>query len=333
MTSGRAAPADHHDPAGGFRNPWPHDTRPMFTGFVRWVVTRAAQPRRDRTARGSFPGIAPAFAVPRAEPARTSITWVGHATFLIQLDGLNVLTDPMWGERASPVRFAGPQRYMPPGIPFDTLPPIDLVLLSHDHYDHFDDETIRALARTHPAARWVVPLGLAQAVAVRGVADVRELDWWGTVRIDGVGVTGVPARHFSGRGFRRNRTLWCGWAIAGHTHRILFAGDTGWHPGFGEIARRAGPFDVALLPIGAYDPRWFMAPVHMNPEEAVAAFGELTRDSAAADSAMVGMHWGTFKLTDEPMSEPPERARRAWTAAGFPNERLWILAHGESRWL
>jgi N-acyl-phosphatidylethanolamine-hydrolysing phospholipase D len=307
---------------------------PLFTGLLRWAVTRSLEPRRERTPRGAFPRAIPTFTSPRAPADRTSLTWIGHASFLIQVGGLNLLTDPMWSDRASPFSFAGPRRYMPPGIPFEGLPPVDLVLLTHDHYDHFDDPTIRRLHAEHPDAAWLAPMGHGSLLAARGVRGVHELDWWDTTMVERLRLTALPAQHFSGRTFHRNRTLWCGWAVSASAHRIYFAGDTGKHSSFDEIGRRAGPFDAALLPIGAYDPRWFMAPVHMDPDEAVAAYGELV---SAADQArpcrMVGMHWGTFRLTDEPMREPPERAARAWRAAGRPQEHLWIMAHGETRWL
>jgi N-acyl-phosphatidylethanolamine-hydrolysing phospholipase D len=323
---------DHRDPNGGFRNPWPAARQPVFTGMLRWAVTRTVKPRIDRTKRGTFPSATPAFAQPRALSDSASLTWVGHATFLIQIAGLNLLTDPVWSERCSPVQFAGPRRYMPPGIPFDELPPIDVVLLSHDHYDHLDAASVVRLTETHGEAHWIVPVGLRVFLRDRGVSRVSELDWRAEKAMDGVTVASVPAQHFSGRGLRRNGSLWCGWAIAGGGRSIYFVGDTGFHPTFGEIGGEFGPFDVVLMPIGAYDPRWFMAPVHINPEEAVAAHVELTAASGRF-CPMVGMHWGTFKLTDEPMTEPPERAAAAWRRRGLPEQQLWMLKHGETRWL
>jgi N-acyl-phosphatidylethanolamine-hydrolysing phospholipase D len=302
----------------------------VFTGLLRWAVTRALKPRIDRTERGRFPSAVPSFASPRAEPATTTITWVGHATFLIQIGGLNVLTDPVWSARASPVSFAGPRRYLPPGIPFEDLPPIDLVLVSHDHYDHLDDPTVRRLAVQHADASWLAPLGLSAWLTDRGVAQVRELDWWDRTEFGRIALTALPAQHFSGRTMRRNRSLWCGWALRAAERAVCFVGDTGLHPAFREIAARCGPFDLVITPIGAYDSRWFMAPVHLDPEEAVRSFQDLA--AGALDGCrMVPMHWGTFKLTDEPMTEPPERARVAWRWAGLRDGDLWILAHGETR--
>ena len=281
---------------------------------------------------GVFRRVAPAYQTPRAAVDRLTLTWVGHATFLVQVGGLNVLTDPMWSERASPLRFAGPRRWVPAAVPFEQLPPIDVVLQSHNHYDHLDDWTVRQLAARHPGARWLAPLGLGGFLRARGVRDPLELDWWEHAPAGPVTIGCVPARHFSARSpWDRNRTLWCGWSIAAASRRLLFAGDSGYHPEFTAIGERFGPFHAALLPIGAYEPRWFMGPVHMNPEEAVRAFQDLVRAQASPSAIMVGMHWGTFKLTDEPMDEPPARARLAWRAAGLDSELLWIPAHGETR--
>ena len=290
----------------------------------------------------SFPRCASDVAHPRAAPDRLSATWVGHSTVLLQVSGLNVLTDPVWSERASPVSFAGPKRWVPPGVAFEDLPPIDLVLLSHNHYDHLDDPCVRRLASGHAEAKWVVPLGLARFVRSRGVRRIVELDWWQETSVGRARVTCVPAQHFSARGlFDRDATLWCAWALhadrpdgvttseRGRRWSIYYGGDTGFHPDFGRIAERLGPFDLTLLPIGAYDPRWFMRPMHMNPEEAVRAFGELNR-GAGRRSALLPIHWGTFKLTDEAMDEPPARVRREWNAT--MGEELWLLAHGETRW-
>jgi N-acyl-phosphatidylethanolamine-hydrolysing phospholipase D len=263
---------------------------------------------------------------------------LGHSTWLVQVGGRNVLLDPVWGERASPVGFAGPRRWAAPGVAFERLPPIDLVVLSHDHYDHFDDATLRRLAREHPEAAWLAPLGVAARLRARGAARVAELDWWGEHAADGLRATCVPAQHFSGRTpFDRDSTLWCGWVLraAEGGRAVWFVGDTGRHPEFGAIARRAGPFDLVLMPVGAYEPRWFMRPVHLDPEDAVAAYGEIAAACAEAHGGppplMAGMHWGTFKLTDEPIDEPPRRTAAAWKAAGLPTETLWMPAFGETR--
>ncbi|HEU4563611.1 MAG TPA: MBL fold metallo-hydrolase [Gemmatimonadaceae bacterium] len=343
----------HHTPTG-FRNPWPGAEPRSFRDVFRWSLARwKASARGELRDDSRFERATPSFARPRAEPHRLAATWVGHSTVLVQAGGLNILTDPMWSARASPLPWAGPERWVEPGVALDALPPLDLVLVSHNHYDHLDDATVRQLAARHPEAAWVAPLGLERWLRGRGARAVTELDWWEETRIPlpaataTATVTATPAQHFSARGLGdRMRTLWCGFAVAiplpGSTgaRRIFFAGDTGFHPEWRAIGERLGPFDLSLIPVGAYEPRWFMRPVHMNPEEAVDAFLAL-HDGARADDAstaaprrhgaMLPIHWGTFKLTDERMDEPPARTRSAWTRAGLDARELWVMRHGETR--
>lgn len=276
---------------------------------------------------------APSIRAPRAATNEIAITWVGHSTIVAQLGTLNLLVDPVWGERASPWRFIGPRRVVPPAVAMNALPPIDIVLLSHNHYDHLDAYTVRALASAHPQAQWVVPLRLARLVHSLGVRDVIELDWWNETPIGATTVACTPARHFSARTpLDRNRTLWCSFAVSAPAGRFFYAGDTGDHPEFAEIGRRFGPFDVCALPIGAYEPRWFMHPVHLDPDEAVAAFRALQEHRGRSrEAAFVAVHWGTFRLTDEPILDPPRRTKEAWARAGLAPEKLWIMAHGETR--
>jgi N-acyl-phosphatidylethanolamine-hydrolysing phospholipase D len=325
----------HHRPGGGFRNPWPNSQPAGFRAFLKWVLwERLTQQRPARIPAAPLQTVAPSFQTPRAAPDAVTITWVGHASFLLQIGGLNVLTDPMWSERASPVRFAGPRRHVAPGIDFDALPPIDLVVQSHDHYDHLDDATVRRLAARCPDAPWLTPLGVGGFVRTRGVRLVRELDWWGDTTIGPLAVTATPAQHFSGRSFsQRDRTLWCGWALRAGGRAVWFAGDTAYHPDFGAIGARVGPFDAVLMPVGAYEPRWFMRTVHMNPEDAVSAFLDLRSGWGGVETrtVVVPMHWGTFRLTDEPLDEPPVRTAAAWAAAGLVPGDLWVLAPGETR--
>ena len=315
----------HHRPGGGFRNPWVADAVPGFGSLLKWMlVHRTTRPRPKDPDASIFARVHPTFVSPRAPASKLTVTWVGHSSLLIQLDGVNVLTDPIWSERASPAQFAGPRRWVAPGIAFDDLPPLDVVLQSHNHYDHLDAATVGRLTRAHPQAVWVLPLGLASFVERRGGSQVMELDWWQERTIASLRIAATPALHFSSRSIGdRGDTLWCGFALAG-SHRVFFAGDTGFHPEFGTIGERYGPFDVALMPIGAYEPRWFMRYLHMNPEEAVEAFRALKA------GVMVPIHWGTFKLTDEAMDEPPVRARAAWTAAGLAPGGYRQLAHGET---
>lgn len=201
-------------------------------------------------------------------------------------------------------------------------------MLIHNHYDHLDRNSVRALTTRFPTTPWIVPLGLGATIRRTGGREIREIDWWESATVGGLTVTATPAQHFSGRGpFDRNRSLWCGFAIGTEHHRVYFAGDTGYHPEFGRIAERLGPFDLVLLPIGASEPRWVMRPVHLNPEEAVQAFLDL----GGRDRGTLGaIHWGTFKLTDEPMDEPPVRTIAAWEQAGLPADRLWIPKHSET---
>jgi N-acyl-phosphatidylethanolamine-hydrolysing phospholipase D len=257
---------------------------------------------------------------------------VGHSSFLIQAAGLNILTDPIWSDRASPVAFAGPKRLLPPAVRFDDLPRIDVTLLSHDHYDHLDEPTVRKLIARFPAMTWLVPIGVGRFLRSRGARSVTECDWWNTTTIGDATFGCTPAQHFSGRyPWDRNATLWCGWSARIGDVSFFFAGDTGLHPEFGAIAERFGPFDLAILPIGAYEPRWFMKPVHMSPEEAVRSFLDLRNAHPNHRSAMLASHWGTFRLTDEPVTEPPALARSSWEKAGLAPDDLWIFAHGESR--
>ena len=325
---------EHHAPGGGYRNPWPGAKPKGFGAVLRWAGGRAVRRLRGtRVVESSALAVGPSAVVsPRQTDGSLRATWVGHSTVLLQIGAMNVLTDPVWSERASPLSWAGPRRLVPPAISLASLPPLDVVVLSHDHYDHLDAFTIRALARAHPAARWVAPLGVGELLTSLGVSQVVELDWWQSTNAADTIVTAVPAQHFSGRSLgSRDRTLWAGFAIASGGWRVLFAGDTGYHPEFAEIGRRLGPFDLALLPIGAYEPRWFMRPVHMNAEEAVSAAVDLGTGAATEVPVVLATHWGTFRLTDEPMDEPPRRALDAWAARQLPVERFWILREERTR--
>jgi N-acyl-phosphatidylethanolamine-hydrolysing phospholipase D len=272
-------------------------------------------------------------AEPRGRAGEIRITWIGHATTLIQMGGLNVLTDPVWSHRVSPVRWAGPARIEPPGLDFDALPPVDVVLISHDHYDHLDRPTVRRLvARGGSGTTWCAPRGYRKWLRRRGAENIVELDWWETTTVAlgdaGVTLRALPAQHWTRRtAGGMNRRLWASWALEGADGgKLYFAGDSGYCPVFSEIGGRAGPFDASLIPIGAYEPRWFMRPHHMNPEEAVRTYLDL-----GGRGTFMGIHWGTFILTDEPVVEPPERARAAWADARLRPADLWIPAFGETR--
>ena len=235
------------------------------------------------------------------------MTFVNHATTLIQMDGVNVLTDPIWSERCSPVSFAGPRRVVPPGLRLDQLPPIDVVLISHNHYDHLDLPTLRRVVEEH-RPRILVPVGNRTLLDRAGVRGAEELAWWQSadVRDGAVRVSAVPAQHFAGRGFfDRDRALWAGFVISGPAGSAYFAGDTGFGPHFGEIRDRFGPPRLAILPIGAYRPEWFMSRVHASPDEALRAHRILGAKTS------VGIHFGTFRLADDGQDEPRSGSRPA----------------------
>jgi len=320
-------------PDGRFHNPWPDSEPRGFGDLFRWGVQRRMQRLAKTPERGFFPISTPAISFPHAAAGQSSATWIGHSTVLLQLDGLNVITDPVFSQRASPFRLAGPRRIMDPALPIDALPPLDVVLLSHSHYDHLDVSAVRQIAKLYPAATWVVPLELGAYLRRFGVHEIVELDWWQETRIGALRVTATPARHFSARWLNdRNETLWCGYALELNGARAYFAGDTAYHPAFGEIGSRCGPFHFVMIPIGAYDPRWFMHSMHVDPEEAVQIFQDLaTAHPGEPHPLMLAIHWGTFRLTDEPMDEPPRRALERWRTLGLSEERLWIARFGETR--
>lgn len=260
---------------------------------------------------------------PRCD-ADAVVTFIGHATLLIQTAAANILTDPVYSERASPVPFAGPTRARRPGVRFADLPHVDVVLLSHNHYDHCDLGTLAALARRdNPLV--VTPIGNARLVASAGLSRIEELDWWEPSAQAPCRVLLTPAQHFSARSpFDRNRALWGGFVVDAGARRIFFAGDSGYGAHFPEIGRRCGSIDLALLPIGAYEPRWFMKDVHMNPEEAVQAHLDVSA------RASVAIHFGTFQLTPEGIDAPVKALEGAKRARGVPEAAFQALECGES---
>jgi L-ascorbate metabolism protein UlaG (beta-lactamase superfamily) len=311
--------SDHFD-GRRFRNQEP-TSHSEFLDVARWMWTREPGPWGDRV-------IPPPKAPPlqRVDIGRLRVTWVGHSTTLIQMDGLNILTDPNWSERASPVQWAGPRRFVAPGVAFEHLPPIDVVLLSHNHYDHLDIGTLRRLSRDHKP-RIVVPLGVAAFLKRKGIAGAEEMDWWADSAVGGaVRLTAVPAKHFSGRGFfDRDRNLWASYLIAGPAGNVYFAGDTGFGPHFAQVRERFGAIRLAILPIGAYEPRWFMSRVHVSPDEAFRAHEIL----GAATS--LAIHWGTFQLADDAQEEAPAKLRALVARAPADRQRFWLLEFGEGR--
>lgn len=329
MTRRQQRPA-HHGPDGRFRIPWPLEVADQRSGgsIFRWQWERMRSKRAPNPTPAQVPLVAGRVAVPRAPEGEIRVTWAGHSTFLVQAGGANVLTDPHWSRRASPSQAIGPARFQEPGIPFADLPPIDAVLLSHDHYDHLDRGTVVRLHERYGGdLRWITPLAYRAWFGDLGVENVTELDWWEETEAAGIRVTCAPAQHWTRRRLKEmNDRLWASFALRLPDGRgIYFGGDSGYFRGYREIGERLGPFDVVMMPIGAYDPRWFMAPAHMNPEEAVRAYLEL-----GGRGAFVAMHWGTFRLTDEDPLEPPVRVRAAWDAAGLDPRDLHVLGHGET---
>ncbi len=255
------------------------------------------------------------------------ITWLGHASFLINVSDKTILTDPFLSEFASPVSWAGPRRFVDPGISLDNLPPIDIIVVSHNHYDHLDDETISRL-KNKEQIHVVVPLGLKSFFVERGYRKVMELDWGESVSIGNVEMVSLPAVHDSARSTNdRDRTLWSSWAILSSDNRVLFVGDTGYSDTlFKDIGQQYGVFDYAILPIGAYEPRELMWMSHITPEEAVAVGREVRAKN------IIASHWGTVSsLSDEPTWEPPERFRKAGVNGGYSEESVWIMKIGETR--
>jgi L-ascorbate metabolism protein UlaG (beta-lactamase superfamily) len=320
MTGHRGPVSDHFD-GEHFYNPGRQISHGSG-GLLQWLANREPGPWRKWIA--SPPGPPP--------PAQVSdgglrVTFIGHSTVLIQMDGVNFLSDPIWSLRASPLSWIGPRRHRPPGIRFEDLPPIDVLLQSHDHYDHFDIPTLRRLA-ARQAIKFLVPLGVRARLVSGGVAggaESAELDWWQSVSLSPeIKITAVPARHFSGRSLRdRNRTLWCGYVIEGPLGAVCFAGDTGYGNHFREIRGRFSNIRLALLPIGAFRPQWFMGPVHMSPQDAVRAHQDLGAGMS------LGIHFGTFRLADDGEDEPVTELRRALEAAVIPASRFVTLDSGQ----
>jgi L-ascorbate metabolism protein UlaG (beta-lactamase superfamily) len=262
--------------------------------------------------------------LPALDGSVAVVTFIGHSTFLIQTAKGNILTDPMYSRRAGPLNMMGPRRVREPAVRFDDLPPISMVLLSHNHYDHCDRRTLGMLAdRFDPLV--VTPLGNGALVRSSGIRRVEELDWWDEAKRSELPVVLTPAQHFSARGpLDRNRALWGGFMLVPGGSRVFFAGDTAYTPLFHDVRRRLGPIDLALLPIGAYEPRWFMRAVHMNPAEAVQAHLDLE----AGES--IGMHFGTFQLTTEGIDAPLGALEEARRANGVAASRFRTLRFGES---
>lgn len=315
--------ATHHT-YDGFRNPYPGFEDRGLGGVVKWMIwERLTGEKAKLPEKYDFPIEKNDGAFLRDNKTDFTATWIGHSTLLLQIEGMNILTDPVWSERASPFSFIGPKRFAPPGVALKDLPPIDVVLISHDHYDHLDRSTIEKLGNK---PLYLIPLGVSEILERWGITNYEELDWWDSFTFNQTKFICTPTQHFSGRNpLQANSNLWASWVVKSRTASFYYGGDSGYFPGFAEIGQKYGPFDLAALPIGAYHPRWFMSPMHMSPDQAVQAFLDLQAKK------FIPIHWGVFQMADEPLDEPPkvlqsEIARRELDAQDF-----LILKHGETR--
>ena len=309
-------PVSDHCDGERFFNPHAVSGR-SFVDALKWMRTR------ERHAWPAAAPLGPHDSPPsRVAQRQAAITFIGHSTFLIRTASMTFITDPVFTSHAGPLGRLGPRRVRPPALDASALPPIDAVLVSHNHYDHLQPRSLRLFAGR---AAFVAPLGLRSLLPSGFNRTFEELDWWNRARVGAAEITCVPAQHFSARTpWDRNRTLWCGFVVSVDSITMYFAGDTGYSPQFAEIGARFPGIDVALLPIGAYEPRWFMQPMHMNPEEAVRAHLDVQA------RASIGMHFGTFQLTDEGIDEPLRALESARTAAGVAPDAFRVLDFGET---
>lgn len=316
---GYSGPSINHFEGKKFINPDKIKGRGLFDMLKLALTSRRGKWQQIYRTNVNFPSASTFI-----NPPKPSITFVNHATFLIQVDGLNILTDPIWSKRASPYSWVGPKRMRPPGIRFDDLPAIDVVLISHNHYDHLDLATVKRLKDEHDPL-FITPLGVGQFLNKHGVTNTADLNWNDEYKIGNrVDVNCVPAQHFSGRGvFDRDQTLWCGYVIESPLTTIYFAGDTAYGSFFKEIGERFN-IDVSLIPIGAYKPPWFMQPIHTNPDEAI----QIHKDVQSTQS--IGTHFGTFPLAAESMKEPVEDLATARNKYRVLTADFFVLQEGKT---
>lgn len=315
-----------HHTRYGFKNPFKSFEERGTKDIFKWMIWDKLTEEDDRIPADSlnFEYVVPQIDALNQNDSLLSVSWVGHSTLFIQIDGLNILTDPIWSERASPVSFAGPKRYTKPAIELDALPDIDIVIISHDHYDHLDKPTLKKIGNK---AFFLVPLGIGEILEDLDITRYQEFDWWEDISYNGVRFTCTPTQHFSGRTlFDKNTTLWASWVMEGKDKKVYFAGDTGYFRGFKDIAKRFGPMDIAAVPIGAYKPRWFMSPVHMDPIQAVDAFQDLEA------TYFVPIHWSTFNLADEPFKEPGKLLLKEVEKRNLNPDSFKVLKLGETFW-
>jgi L-ascorbate metabolism protein UlaG (beta-lactamase superfamily) len=312
--------------AQDFHNNYPHDPKQSFW-LWQWERVKHGVPPPPPGG-WNIPHMKTDAAALRANTSEPTVTWIGHSAFLLQLGGLNILADPHFSERASPVAFAGPQRIVPLPIDIAELPRIDVVMISHNHYDHLDTDTVKRLAAAGAGAPlFLVPLGLKAWFNQKGIERVEEYGWWESREERGIRFTLVPVQHWSKRTlWDTNQTLWGGWVVEGGGLKLVHAGDLGYSADARDIGERLGPFDMALIPIGAYAPRWFMKTMHVDVPEALQVRTDLRARRA------IGMHWGTFeRLTDEPLDEPPRELARQRERAGIPQNEFDVMKIGETR--
>ena len=308
-----APPTPKHFDGARYYNPDAPNVR-GFIDLLRWKLSSRPEPSPRFVA-----DVVPVKPPESVDSGQFAVTLVNHSTLLLQRHGLHVLTDPVWSERVSPIASLGPRRRRAPGVRLNDLPRIDIVLLSHNHYDHLDLATLHRLAEDR-RPQFVVPAGVGRLLSSNRIGPLQELDWGESANLQGATIHAVPAHHFSARGlFDRNRTLWCGYVIERAGRIVYFAGDTAFGGHFSWIRERFGPPRLALLPIGAYEPRWFMSPIHMGPDEAIRAH-EILRAEAS-----IAIHHGTFQLGDEAIDTP----KRVLRECGQPDSFL-VLDNGQS---
>lgn len=343
-------PSHHLGPGKGFTNPWPsfklYSMTQMLGALREWDSKRSQVPK-DKSLLGAknVPMDWERIKSPTSDGIQA--TWLGHAAFLIQMDGMNILCDPICSERCSPFQFMGPARYTPPAASIEEIQSrveIDAVIISHNHYDHLDEATIKAIDKGGKGKlKYFVPLGVKAWFTSCGIKNVEEMDWWDEQKLQ-VGekkltIACTPCQHFSGRGlFDRMKTLWASWVIKSDTRAFYFAGDTGYRsvpngsdedtmptcPVFKEIGQEHGPFQLACVPIGAYSPRQYMSPVHCSPSDAVCVHQDVRSEFS------IGMHWGTFVLTDEPVDEPPKKLKEALRRKNISGDEFIVIDIGET---
>ena len=312
----------HHLADGTFKNNYIDSIDKPFSELLKWQWNRVSpEPLAFPLAEND-----PVFLKNnRIEP---TLTWIGHSTLLLQFDGFNILTDPHMTQRASPVSFAGPKRFMKPGISIEELPHIDLIVISHNHYDHLDRLTLEKIYQKQEdqPPKIFVPLRQKKWFEGLDITNVVEMDWWEEQEFEVWKIHAVPVQHWSGRSlWDRNQVLWAGWVLEHPKFRFFFAGDTGYSKDFINLGKKFDGFDLAAIPIGAYEPRWFMKQSHINPEESVRIHQDINSRYSVA------IHWGTFLFTDEPVDEPPQRLKNALAKKSIPNERFFLMQHGETR--